>query len=150
MNFEEGDVRFSRGKQNQGIFVVIWNSSFSSKDRNAYCRTEGLNRELYPTLITARKSGNLPIPQERALLWNQKPPWSEVWRDYRSFIMLYCLWWKKFISESKSNVMKKATEGVRFIQKFTFMLLFQNLWWNCYVKVVVELSIAFVRKLKAI
>ena len=43
MNFEEWKVRFSHGKQNQGIFVVIWNISFNSRDRSAYCRTELLN-----------------------------------------------------------------------------------------------------------
>jgi len=33
MNFEEWEVRFGRGKQKQGIFVVIWNISFSSRDK---------------------------------------------------------------------------------------------------------------------
>jgi len=61
MNFEEWEVRFSR-KQNQGIFVVIWNISFNSRDRSAYCRMELLNDELCPTLITEAGKRNLPIP----------------------------------------------------------------------------------------
>jgi len=94
MNFEEWEVRFSRGKQNQGIFVVIWNISFSSKDRSAYCRTELINDELCPALIT--EPGKLEICPflsgiEHFCETKNRPGARYGGITYRKVIMLYRL-----------------------------------------------------------